>query len=78
MGLGQADDVDGLDASGTQGVCQSAPLVVDPLEPGIGGGVLPLLDGDVRDQTVQGGVQPGLSGVGHPVDGPGVDEVGLG
>ena len=78
MGLGQPDDVDGLDVSGSQDVRQAAPVVIDAFETGVGGGVLPLLDGGVGDEAVQGGMQPGLVGAGHTVDGPGVDEVGIG
>ena len=77
VGLGQADDVDLLDTGGAQDVVEAAPVVIDTLEPGVGGGVLALLDGGVRDETVQGGVDLGLSGAGHPVNGPGVDEVRL-
>ena len=59
MGLGQPDDVDGLDVSGSQDVRQAAPVVIDAFETGVGGGVLPLLDGGVGDEAAQGGMQPG-------------------
>ena len=77
MGLGQANDVDGLDSGGAEDVGQGAPVLVNALETGVGGGVLALLHGGVGLQGAQGGVELGLGGVGHAVNGPGVDEVGF-